>query len=216
MAKYMSLASALNEYPANEVVNCKDIGDLVARGYRYVSVKDGGGAGTYTYQDGNLSHGQLVKPPDTLQWDKFKDEIPTLLEKNATCDGAQNSIEYGFKWEDSYFHAEKVNWFGGSVGKPVFFEKIGINKKNPTKGFEVKTNSDVTLVEINSSKAVFVGTSDDKPIVAFENGEIFTYVDVEVRGSSQAAKIFGSKSQEVTFPEKPAGFEEDFTGEGCS
>lgn len=200
---YSSLAKALNTYSDQKGTTLNACGeddidtinDLIDRGYRYLAASP-----TFSgpsYDEVNSEGGQVSSliqfNPLKIEWDNIKSEVPTLVEKDADCDTAITEKEYGFKVEsDSYFHADKINWLGGSFGKGVYFDGITINSQDTKEGeFYVYTSSDLELYALNTASGIVVNDSAGRTLVSFVSGHIYAQVDVRVKGDSRCAKIEG-------------------------
>lgn len=243
----LSLAQALRTYAARQgtiladpVADGKKLKQLLKRGYKFLSVKQapsGPGLKHSTARavgggddDGVSSELELINPQN-IDWNQVRDNIPYLSRKESKSfecdDNFTTKKPYSPIWQqdEEYFHIKpdhRLKWFGGAFGKPVYFSAIGINKTTVFEGeFQVVlSQSDLKTYELPNKKGVYIGR-EGNPVVAFVDGNIYSYVDVKIKGKSTSAELMGVYEKDVEFPELPQRFREyydeneGFRGRAC-
>lgn len=145
---------------------------------------------------------------DLLSFAKLKFESSgkfkfTLLKTSSqSCDGNTNEYhtddpdygeDFGLKYSEDYdhFYSESIDFFGGSFGADVYFEKLGVNKLDPEYNIDIKADwSDL-------DGDIFVG-SDGEAVVYIDGKNIYSKVPIEVKGNSTKWKLTGNDGSSQT------------------
>ena len=223
----MSLAKALHTYgelkatkiPIAEGADCttadmEKIQDLMDRGYRYISTKPAE-FGADEIQGHRASQPLLLRLEEA-SWEKSKGNVPFQSHPDDACTDPTPTTDHPYPWhfKNTYFYAEKFNWYNESFGRNVYFEGMKINERNATHGeIEVYLDSSLTEYNLGNGGLVIVGENDE-PIVEFDGTNITAYVDVEVNGSADTANIYGKGSAGRSI-DINATYDNNFEGTNC-
>lgn len=209
--QYTSLAKALYDKSVDTIcpddADCTDDGgnkvsSLISAGYKYLAIRESDWScdGSPIMELGRI---ELNFP----KWDDSKNGVPFQTEDEDCADGTKSEERrYGFKYiDDNYWHNPNgFEFFGPKHGfndERVYYESIGLNKKDPFEQFIDAETDDAyenwdTLG--TSTSTMYVGR-DGEPIVYINGKNIISYVDVKFYGSSDCATILGDPAEPDTF-----------------
>jgi hypothetical protein len=190
--EYISSKSKQDIKYQNEDQYTEDLQEKLDQGYQLLSLKSDNGLGydllsfsKLEFDSASINKVALVKT--------YNDECLSNSESNFyKINNEKYGEDFGLTLSqgESSFFAETLNFFGGSFGGDVYFEKLGIGKPNPEYTIDIKGEWN------NLDGDIFVG-SDGVPVVYIDGKTIYSKLPVEVLGTSSDWNLVGAKTSEA-------------------
>ena len=183
-------ALSLNKSLINKEIEFIDKDDYNSDEEYYVAIQDKIYDSDYRWLGmyDNDFHDQI------LQFAKIKfGKEKQLLVETDTSDCPDTSSELDYKFDDSdygenfglKFNSSSRKWstyqfdfFDGSFGKPIHFEKLGIGKDFPSVGIDVEGE------DFKAESSILYVGEGDIPVMVINGKNIISHVEVVVHGNS--------------------------------